>query len=92
MTRHAPTGPATDGRRTSLRGRSAATSPIIAGCCLAMAAAAALLLLAGPAEPTLSGTLLTALPLVACVAAHLAMHRYMGGSCHTTTHEKEKDQ
>jgi len=51
-------------------------------CCALMFAVFGFVVFTAPAAQAWSTTLLSALPLVGCVAVHLVMHRFMGRSCH----------
>ena len=51
-------------------------------CCVAMVAGVGILVATAPATQSWSATLWTAFPLLACVGAHLVMHKFMGKSCH----------
>ena len=59
-------------------------------CCAAMVAAFGFALFAAPATQSWAVTAYSALPLVACVGAHLIMHKFMGKSCHGTDASRSK--
>lgn len=59
-------------------------------CCAVMFGGFVLFVLFSPVEQSLGQTLLGAAPLLACLGAHLVMHRIFGKSCHAkieTSHE-----
>ena len=57
-------------------------------CCAAMFGCFALFVLFASAEQSLGQTLLSAAPLLACLGAHLVMHRIFGKSCHAKDEDK----
>ena len=63
---------------------------LMMACCVAMVAAFGFVIFTAPAGQSWGASALTALPLLACVGAHLIMHRFMGKSCHGSAVESEK--
>ena len=52
-------------------------------CCIAMLVAFGAFVFMAPANQSWTQTALSAAPLLACLGAHLVMHRFMGRSCHS---------
>lgn len=63
--------------------KNSAHNLLMAACCLAMIIGIGIILFAGSSTETIAAKAFTALPLLACVAMHIVMHRFMGKSCHT---------
>ena len=63
---------------------------LMMACCVAMVAAFGFVIFTAPAGQSWGASALTALPLLACVGAHLIMHRFMGKSCHGSTGSSEE--
>jgi Protein of unknown function (DUF2933) len=59
-------------------------------CCAVMLLPIIAFLVAGRASGV-SDNLITFAPLLLCVGAHLAMHRFMGKSCHGKAHDADDD-
>ena len=66
------------------------SSILMMACCVAMVAAFGFVIFTAPAGQSWGASALTALPLLACVGAHLIMHRFIGRSCHGSTASPEK--
>jgi|GEM_PF-410406 len=63
-------------------GHSTGHGKLMMLCCAAMFAVFGFVVYTAPAAQTWSSTLLSALPLLVCIGAHLFMHKVMGRSCH----------
>ena len=63
---------------------------LMMACCVAMVAAFGFVIFTAPAGQSWGASALTALPLLACVGAHLIMHRFMGRFCHRSTARPEE--
>ena len=57
-------------------------------CCIAMFVAFVAVVFMAPANQSWTQTALGAAPLLACLGAHLVMHRFMGRSCHSKKENK----
>ncbi len=62
---------------------------LVMACCVAMVAAFGFVIYTAPTGQSWGTSALTPLPLLACVGAHLIMHRFMGRSCHGSTAKPE---
>lgn len=61
-------------------------------CCILMFGGFGIILWSTPASQSLYTTILSLSPLLACVAMHLVMHRFMGKSCHENSNHKETNK
>jgi hypothetical protein len=79
-----PREPGANGMQTIAPRKPASTGHgvFMAVCCAAMAVGFAMVLFFAPAGQSLASTLLSAVPLLGCLAMHVWMHRFMGRSCH----------
>jgi len=61
-------------------------------CCALMVAGVGIILATAPNSQSWSATLWAAFPLLACVGAHLVMHRFLGKSCHGSREASTKTE